>query len=169
MSRITPGSCLDSDRMDPERVRVHRCVEGREPPSPRPLEPDSLPLASGGVREPGGIHSNRLWRRAPAGKELVHLMETLGVKASQCLLEDGVGGGSCQSEALQELRVGGELGHETPVAEASVELEAQEDEERREGKVRRPSQGVGSGGDHSTKIHKLMEQELRMTRPGCVI
>jgi hypothetical protein len=96
-------------------------------------------------------------------------VEELGVKASECLLEDGVAWRPFKTEALQELRVGGELGHKAPVAEASVELETQEDEEGREGEVRRSSQGVGSGGDHSTKLHKCMEQELRMTRPGCVV
>ncbi len=53
--------------------------------------------------------------------------------------------------------------------EASIELEAQKDKESREGHVRRFPEGMEAGGNHSTTLHKLMKQELRMTRPSCVI
>jgi len=81
------------------------------------------------------------WRRSLSSKQLVQAVEELGVQSLECLLEDGITRGSLKTEVLQQLRVTGELGHKGPVAEARVELEAQENKKSREGKVRRSSKG----------------------------
>ncbi|MBS3795925.1 MAG: sulfotransferase, partial [Candidatus Thorarchaeota archaeon] len=121
------------------------------------------------MRKPRGVHCDASGRGSPPGEQPVHAVQKLGVQSLECLLEDGIAWSSRKTEVMQQLRVTGELGHEGPVAETRVELEAQEDKESREGKVRRSSEGRGLLGDHSTKVDKLIKQELRVTRPGCVV
>ncbi len=166
---IATGTRPDPGCSDHQAIWVDGVVQAVEPSSPRRFEPHGVPLTPGGVREPRGVHGDVSGRRPPPSQQPVHLVEELGVQSSECLLEDGIAWRPLKTEEFKELRVGGELGHEAPVAEAGVELEAQEDKESREGKIDRSAQGRGSGGDHSTKLHKLMEQELRMTRLGCVV
>ena len=96
-------------------------------------------------------------------------MEEAGVQSSECLLQNGVGGGPRQPEALKDLRHERELGDKGPIAEASIKLEAQEDKEGGEGEVRRATEGGGPCGEHSTKVDKCIKQELRMTSLGGIV
>ncbi|MGM0686889.1 MAG: hypothetical protein ACQET3_07980 [Promethearchaeati archaeon] len=43
------------------------------------------------------------------------------------------------------------------------------DKESREGEVRRAPESGRTGKDHSTKLDKLIDQELKVARPDCLV
>ncbi len=157
MSRITPGASLDSDRMDHEGVRVHRCVEGREPSSPRPLEPDSLPLAPGGVREPGGIHRDPPGRGTSPGNGLVQPVKTRGLQSFQRSVEEGVTGWSLQPESMEEFWLKGQPCHEITITHAGIEFESEQDKQHREGELHWSAIARPDIRNGIAKAHKLLK------------
>ncbi len=74
-------------------------------PSPRLSEAHGQSLARSGVREPGGVHSQVAGRRFPPSEQLIHPVKGLGVKAPECLLEEGITWRPLKTEKFKELRV----------------------------------------------------------------
>ena len=135
-------------------------MQGVETPSAGLPEPDGDPLASCGVREPGGVHCDSSGWRSPASKESVHPVKEPGVDTHQCLLKEGVAGSPVESEPPEERGVEVDLGNEVTVAEARVELETEEDKENRERELDRPSTSGSDVRDCIAKDDKLVEQEV---------
>ncbi len=95
-------------------------------------------------------------------------MEESGVQSLQCLLKEGVGGGHSRPSRSRSSGVK-ELSNEVSVTETRVELETQKNKEGRDGKVWRSAEGGTSSRYHNTKVDKFIKQELRVTRPGCIV
>ncbi len=75
----------------------------------------------------------------------------------QGLLKDGVGGRSLETESVKEEWGEAKLSNKDPVDESRVGLEAQEDKESREWKVRRSSERRGFERYHIAKLDKSIE------------
>ncbi len=166
MSCITTRPSLDSDPMDHEGVGVYRCVEGREPPSPRPLEPDSLPLAPGGVREPGGIHRDPPGRGTSPGNGLVQSVKAMGLQSFQRSVEEGVTGWSLQPESMEEFWLKGQPRHEITITHAGIEFESEEDKQHREGKLHWSAIARPDIRNGIAKAHKFLKQEVKAASFG---
>jgi len=96
-------------------------------------------------------------------------MEEVRVQSFQCLVKDRVGGSSRETKFLKEKRVRSEACYKSPIPKSGVELESEKNKENGKRKVRRSSKGGSPVRYHIAELDKFIKQELRVTRPGCVV
>jgi len=89
-----------------------------------------------------------------------HSMKESCVDTGQCLLKQGVAGGSLKAKTTQQVGVEVYKGNEVTIAESRVELESKKNEENGEWELDRSAVSGPGVGDDIAKADKFVEQKV---------